>query len=223
MIVNEEHYIEFDQRALPSSGWKGSIPSAWVRALPDYAGGSLPDDHVPKPDLRAFCQFVANTHEACFVAVMAWGGMRRSSARSAWNERHRWLPIVEELRGGGISRTGAYKRFHNARVPGLAPAYFTKLIHFLRPERDGYILDQWTAKSVSLLFGHGIISITREGWVDRTNDATVYGRYCEAVERLAEKRGITSEAAEEMMFSRGGKAKQPWRQYVVQNWPMRRQ
>lgn len=136
---------------------------------------------------------------------------------------NRWLPIVEGLRRGGISRIGAYERFHIARVPGLAPAYFTKLIHFLRPERDGYILDQWTAKSVSLLFGHGIISITKEGWVDRTNDATVYARYCEAVERLAERRGITSEAAEEMMFSRGGKAKQPWRQYVVQKWLIHRQ
>lgn len=87
MIVNEEHYIEFDQRALASSDWKGSIPSAWVKALPDYAGGSLPNNHVSKPELHAFCRSAENTQEACFVAVMAWGGMRRSSGRAAWDER----------------------------------------------------------------------------------------------------------------------------------------
>ncbi|KIU28818.1 hypothetical protein SR39_25145 [Methylobacterium radiotolerans] len=88
----------------------------------------------------------------------------------------------------------------------------------MRPEGDGYILDQWTGKSVALLFGPGIIAIRQDGWILRANDATVYGRYCDAVDQLAERVGVTGEVAEEMMFSRGGRTKQPWRQYVIRNW-----
>lgn len=71
---------------------------------------------------------------------------------------------------------------------------------------------------MSLLFTESIVTITAAGWVTRLNDALVYQRYCEAVEYLAARFGVTGEVAEEMMFSRGGKVKHPWRQYVRTNW-----
>lgn len=216
-MINQAHFVEFERRAQADSGWKGSVPSAWVKALPAYVGGRVPDKHVDRNDLRTFCQSAENSSEACFVACMAWGGMRRSHGRDAFAERARWLPVMESLRGGGLSRTEAYRQFRDARVSGLAPAYFTKLIHFMRPERDGYVLDQWTAKSVGLLFEQRFITI-RGGWVTRENDDRVYGRYCDAVEHLAERIGSTPDAAEELMFSKGGLKKQSWRQYVVGHW-----
>lgn len=221
-MIHEGHYLEFARLAQAQSGWKGSIPSAWVRSLPNYTGGDVPERHLKRAELRAFCQSASNSSEACFVACMAWGGMDRRNGAKALGVRSALLAMIDGIRRGGISRTEAYDRFHSAVVPGLAPAYFTKLIHFMRPEGDGYILDQWTGKSVALLFGPGIVAIRQDGWVHRANDARIYGRYCDAVDQLAQRVGVTGEVAEEMMFSRGGRTKQPWRQYVIRNWKTER-
>ncbi len=128
----------------------------------DYDGGPLPTEPVNRTDLRAFCRSPSSSPEACFIACMAWGMMRGANPQLAWTHRHRWLSIVERLRDGGISRADAYALFHNEQIPGLRTAYFTKLIYFLRPETDGYILDQWTGKSVALLFEPRFIVITKK-------------------------------------------------------------
>jgi hypothetical protein len=133
-MIHEGHYLEFTRLAQAESGWKGSIPSAWVRSLPSYAGGDVPERHLKRGELRAFCQSVSNSSEACFVACMAWGGMDRRNGAKALGVRSALLAMIDGIRRGGISRTEAYERFHSAVVPGLAPAYFTKLIHFMRPE-----------------------------------------------------------------------------------------
>lgn len=216
--VHDTHFAEFTRIAQPYSGWTGAIPARWALALPNYAGGSLPAGRLTRQVLRTFCSDAANSAEACFVACMAWGGMNRAHGRDAWSERSKWVPIVEQMRAGGLCRAEAYQRFDAAAVTGLGPAYFTKLIFFARPEADGFILDQWTGKSVSLLFTAPIVTITAAGWVTRMNDALVYQRYCEAIEHLAATLGVTGEVLEEMMFSRGGRVKHPWRQYVLTNW-----
>lgn len=218
MTIHDTHFAEFTRIAQPYSGWTGAIPARWALALPNYTGSSLPADRLTRQELRTFCSDVVNSAEPCFVACMAWGGMNRSHGRDAWSERSKWVPIIERMRAGELCRVEAYGRFHDAAVTGLGPAYYTKLIFFTRPEPDGFILDQWTGKSVSLLFIAPIVTITAAGWVTRVNDALFYQRYCEAVEHLAAKLGVTGDVAEEMMFSRGGKVKHAWRQYVRENW-----
>lgn len=195
----------------------GGIPASLGKTLIDYKGGPLPASTVPRANLKAFCRSPDTTPEACFVACMAWGMMRGKNPHLAWAHRHLWFPIVERLRDGGISRAAAYDLFHEADIPGLGPAFFTKLIFFLRPDADGYILDQWTAKSVSLLFVPQFITINREGWVTRANGATTYQRYCEVVEHLAEIGEEDAVTIEQKMFA-GGRKVLPWRRYIRQHW-----
>jgi hypothetical protein len=149
---------------------------------------------------------------------MAWGGMHRKHGRTAWAERERWLPLVRQLRCTDVSRSAAYEAFDRLRIQGLGPAYFTKLIYFLRQCDDGYILDQWTGKSVSILFDQNFIEFDHGGLVSRKNPAHVYERYCVNVEHLARRIGKGPPETEELLFSRGGRSKHPWREYVVSNW-----
>ena len=214
----QAHYASFVKLAEAGLGWKGFVPRDWARCIPGCFVESLPDHHLSRSQLRDFCQDARTTNENAFIACMAWGGMNRRHGRVAWTDRDRWLPIVARLRAGGVSREDAYEAFLQANVAGLGPAYFTKIIYFVRPEKDGYILDQWTAKSISLMFTPVFISVTQIGWVSRMNGAEVYSRYCNAVERIAQKLDISAEITEEMMFSRGGRKKHVWRTYVAKNW-----
>src|SRR5690606_3910358 len=120
----------------------------------------------------------------------------------------------------------AYQRFSvlraDGRLPGMGPAFFTKLIFFMGQSPRGYILDQWTARSVNLLFCDDPIKLLPGGFVSDANDATAYERFCTRVEQLAP---ILSEAtgqphcgeeAERAIFSRGGKRAGKWRRYVRQ-------
>ena len=54
-----------------------------------------------------------------------------------------------------LCRVGAYKQFHRLvnekKLTHMGPAYFTKLIYFLGSKQNGYIMDQWTARSMNLL------------------------------------------------------------------------
>ncbi|MPR11501.1 hypothetical protein FS320_26650 [Microvirga tunisiensis] len=117
-----------------------------------------------------------------------------------------------------MTRSEAYGLFESTPIAGLGPAYFTKLIFFLLQSNDGYILDQWTGKSVSILFEPCFIAFDHSGYVARRNSAHVYERYCRNVEALAERLDLAASRTEELLFSRGGRPKHPWRHYVVQNW-----
>lgn len=216
MRLHHRHHAEF-MRLGPPASWTGGIPASWAAALIDYEGGPLPTSTINRADLRAFCRSPDTTPEACFVACMAWGMMRGKNRRLSWEQRHLWVPIVERLREGGVSREAAYALFHEADIPGLRTAFFTKLIFFLRPDPDGYILDQWTAKSVSLVLVPQFITINRYGWVTPANDANIYRRYCEIVEHLAQVAVEDATIIEDKMFA-GGRKVQPWRQYVREHW-----
>ena len=114
-------------------------------------------------------------------------------------------------------------------MPGVAPAYFTKLIFFLMPENEkkprGYIMDQWTSSSINLLFGSKIIHTKiskkrrdgdelEETVVDKNTEVN-YEYFCKAVETVADLLEIEPMATEEMMFSNGGTKKGDWRKHVI--------
>jgi hypothetical protein len=201
-----------------------------------WGNGFLREDGLPRialnrHQLTKFCSEPGNTDEACYIACMAWGGMRRNHGKTSWEMREVWKPIVAHLRTGATTRIEAYRDFNSAKIVGLGPAYFTKLIFFLRPELKGYILDQWTAKSISILFKQRFIDIQGDNrkkrhHVTRSNDAQIYDRYCSAVETLANelkkiagKEDASGDMVERMLFSLGGKSsKGAWRSYVIQHW-----
>ena len=159
--------------------------------------------------------------------IFAWGGINRKHACSALQSFVGWEPIISNLRSEKCSSIEAYNQFYELRkskkLSGIGPAYYTKLIFFCHPKHDGYIMDQWTARSVNLLVDQteAHVRLNKSKYfqgVSDTNDQRVYEKFCNNVERLAKKcgKGDPSEI-EEALFSKGGRNKLDWRRYVIKH------
>lgn len=178
--------------------------------------------------------------EACALSTMAWGGMQRGNARRAWAARQYWLALCQALRDAVHTRETGFEAFlmlrRGGRLPGMGPAYFTKLLFFAIPKADAYILDQWTARSIHTLTGQGLVPPIRKDYVsakkarahnapsilrvfvnDRLNVAH-YVAYCEHVEQLASRLDWCAHHVEERLFSNGGKSPHEWRAHVMTAW-----
>ena len=143
------------------AGPVGRPPSDWVityglnnlEGLPD-----LPDQMLDRAEVREICQNPEYPVLYGYICAMAWGGQgaggRGRYVVDSWNARNLIISRLENLRANNLNRRDAYNLFLNDnRVPGLGPAYFTKLLYFFSPEPTYYIMDQHTARSVNLLTG----------------------------------------------------------------------
>jgi hypothetical protein len=141
-----------------------------------------------------------------------------------WERRTSWVPTLEKLRTEEemLSRDRAFRELHELRtacsLPGMRAPYFTKLIFFLRPVADGYIMDQWTAKSVNLLVGRDVVKLDRNGYVTDENGAEDYETFCQTIDCLRVPLGkqFGHEVEEKLMSEGHGKGE--WRNYVIANW-----
>lgn len=159
--------------------------------------------------------------------ILAWGGINRKHACLALQSFSRWEPIISELRNKKCSSIEGYRQFYklrkNKELSGIGPAYYTKLIFFCHPNHDGYIMDQWSARSVNLLLNQSDerIRLNKSKYfqgVSDYNDKCVYKKFCCDVERLAKECGIRDPGQiEEALFSKGGRNKLDWRRYVIQH------
>lgn len=234
---NDTHLEAFTRLGANRQDFVGRQPKAWaisVGADVDvYAG--LPDKHLNRDYLKAMCNVDGIdgifTSEQCFLAIMAWGGMQVNHGRRVWNVRKDLIEIIGSLRDGSLSRSDAYEQFQRfrARNPGcgMGPAFYTKLIFFAHPCHDGYIMDQWTARSINLLRDteHDAFSMhmTKAGKAYRVSDrncARTYEEFCLTIEELAKRLGISPEAVEERLFCHGGRNPGDWRAYVRRHWPI---
>ena len=160
--------------------------------------------------------------EELSIAILSWGGMNREHGRSLF-QHNDWLDIVKRMRNNDIkTRKEAYDLFQvlrkNKKLKGMGPAYFTKLICFVNPNLKGYIMDQWTSKSINLLFDNKIVALTNSGHVADKNNASIYEDFCLKIEYLSELLKLNPIDLEENLFSNGGINKGKWRQFVVDNW-----
>lgn len=241
MPFNERHLSAFlttldagGARAAPST-WTGpAAPKVWAEQV---AGGQWPALSSNKQDRdQVKGALVSLADEEAWLTIMAWGGQHRKSARSSWQEREKWIPIVRALRAGDIAASEAYNLFAKEQVKGTGPAYFTKIIYFLDQGKGprGYIMDQWTAKSMDLLqsrvYGDNLPDLRWQGvsprirkgkiygWhgtVARHNGAKVYDRFCRFVEQLAKFTERRPDDIEEALFAGSRK---PWREHVIAHW-----
>jgi len=204
--------------------WRGRRYRGWAETLTREIFERLPDEQHTRHQLRALVRDAHLTDREIYLAVMAWGGQRMKHAKSSWAGIDRLEPILRELRLGQICRFEGYRRFREVtwerddRVKGLGPAFYTKLLFFVPAASTGYIMDQWTAKSMQLLIddnGKGPAIKIVGGCVAASNDEKIYERFCQFVEMLAERYGISADNAEELVFSGSGER---WRSYVVGNW-----
>lgn len=173
-----------------------------------------------RPTLLNYCQNPENDDLHVTVAVLAWGGMRRDHATTLFNTDG-WQIVVQGIRNGAIeTKETAFQEFQqlrNVARNGLGIGYFTKLICFLNPELNGYILDQWTGKSVNLLTGQPHVNISPAGWVNDNNTAQVYQTFCSYIDELSQELGLNGLDTEERIFSTG-RGQGAWRNYLIANY-----
>lgn len=230
--INVEHFANL-LKPVPKTVWRGHNPVSWVTSIrfkPDVV--SHFDTHrQTREELRTFI----SRHKdpvVQFAAVMAWGGMRHRNGRKSLKSENTWRNLIADLSNPSISRSEAFQAFithrkdrkSSAFLHGVGVAYFTKLLFFIRPTSDAYILDQWTGKSINLLFGdaankHPIVKFDGNTISDR-NTADDYERFCLCIEALAIKLAVSPSEAEERIFSNGGGNGKDgaWRAYVKNKW-----
>jgi len=203
-----------------SQGPVGMSPMAWASSVNYQApAGALSKVKFCRNRVRAYCQSADHKPEDCFVTIMAWGGtaLRLPHRQKAWAARDRWIDTVEFLRNELLTREDAYTTLRslkmNGHLPGLGPAFFTKLIFFMLPDPHGYIMDQWLGKSINLLAGKPVVKMDGE-CVSLRNTSANYEQFCAEVDCLATKLQLSPGATEQALFSRGGRHPEPWRLYV---------
>ena len=220
--MNKTHLDYFRDRSEREHPWTGNKLRDWWTSVFGDQPTRLQPSTVSRDKLKSICANSDYSNREALAAVMAWGGMRRSHGRGLIVNLEKICDIVGNLRCGQLSRDGAYSQFfelrRNGQLRGMGPAYYTKLIFFCSPKHDGFIMDQWTSKSINLIYDTRVVDLTYAGHVSDKNDATTYVKFCHAVEELAQKGGWTTEEAEMRLFSYGGKTKGLWREYVIKNW-----
>jgi hypothetical protein len=176
--------------------------------------GFDPNAPLRRFQVRFLCRNSQINDFQAYAFVMAWGGQRMSHFRSSANDNH-LLDLVKQLRTSKLSRSEDFERCRAAcaGIKGLGISFFSKLLYFLRPKTDAYILDQWIAKSLSVLFNPSPVRMAPWGGPHPMTTATEYDACCEAIEQLGLKLGGWSgDQVEQLLFDRpGGK----WRTYVT--------
>ncbi|MFZ4410867.1 MAG: hypothetical protein ACOYOH_26225 [Paracraurococcus sp.] len=195
------------------------------------------EQHGTKPNRDGLFGLVTAGHQdtmtLCAV-ILAWGGMHVRHGKALFRAGPKWRAVAEEVRFGGLSRTKAYSLFHKLRaegaLPGMGPAFFTKLVFFLRGKDAadlGYIMDQWTGCSVNLLTGNpnAVLMNATYAWsgatklrsafqVSDANDAAHYERFCYVIDSIADEVSLTPIDAELLLMSQG-RGRGTWRRHVL--------
>lgn len=223
-----------------SPTWPGANVQKWANSLRPGLGEEfrLPANTLSRTDLREMWLTPEISTHACFLSTMAWGGMRRSNGRAAWDAQQHWLPICDEMRAGELTRHQAFSGFrdlrHANKLPNMGPAYFTKLLFFSRPAADAYILDQWTVRSMHMLTNNSswlkvqLDHSSAKRALDKPDalrmtvtdgvTANEYEQYCSNVEQLAEVLTLHPHSLEEHLFGSEGRSPSLWREYLMKNW-----
>jgi len=229
----QDHFEQFkslsllDQSIAQIDIQLGAGPKTWFKWIHnekkmDFDLDLLSTEKVSREFIFSLVQNKEVDIKICIISILAWGGMNRSHGLNLFSGKQDFISLCERIRNGELSRKEAYAEFSDLRqknlLKGMGPAYYTKLIFFLMPNKPmGYIMDQWTSRSINLLFEPKIIKTSIDKklahTVKDTNTADNYEMFCVCVEKIAEKMKLTPQTIEMMMFSTGrGKGK--WRNYL---------
>jgi hypothetical protein len=220
--MNEIHLNYLIQIGDNDQGYVGNNSLIWANQIaPDLNFDNYLNRQFNRYELFEYCQNINNDNLNVLVAILSWGGMRRNNARRLFNNLGFVLNLVDNLRNNVYpTRQIAFSTIQDNRVNGLLPGlgigFFTKLICFLSPNLNGYIMDQWVAKSINLLTDQNLVNIYNNRVVDNNNSDT-YEQFCLHIDNLAQLLNCTGFEAEKRIFS-VGHGKGIWRNYLVQNY-----
>ncbi|MGN5953153.1 hypothetical protein ACP6L2_00925 [Sphingobacterium lactis] len=216
-----EYFLAIQDESKPFTG-PNSL--SWIKFVvgKEYQNKKL-DRSLYRDDLLDFCEDTNNADFDCLLAILSWGGMHREHGKDLLKEPSSILDITFKLRNNYFAtRQDAFEYIQEKRklglLPGLGIGYFTKLICFLAPQLNGYIMDQWVAKSINLITRKNITHIDKIGWVTDKNNKINYENFCSEIDQIAQKLNISGYKAEEKLFSIGGRNKGKWRKFVVESY-----
>lgn len=192
--------------------------------------GILPNRQLSRSDIFDICNSSQYSLLYKTVCIFAWGFMSKKNPRiffENWTKNeNRINNILIQFQQGNIDRVSAYNLLNHPQLPGCGPAFFTKLLYFFS-NGQSYIMDQWTGKSIELLFldDARIGIIINNGSIARRNNGATYEAFCTRIERLTSvlnnqtKKNLTAEMTEEILFSNGGRGNKQgaWRKYLKEN------
>lgn len=205
----------------------GDSPQVYLDKLNTLCKTSLtwptshPTGQLTRDDLRKLCRDTKVDVLVAYAAVMAWGGRgvdsRNYRLSLEADSRTALIAILTHLRVSKANRQTDFSAMQKAaaNIKGLGISFYTKLLFFFREKPDAYILDQFTAKSVNLLFDPCPIILTTSGYPHPDNTPEAYEWFCAAAEALAASRTPPhtwcGEQVEQAMFDvRGG----AWRKHL---------
>ncbi len=221
--MNELHLNYLIQIGENDQGYVGNNSLRWTNhVLPDSNFDNYLNRQFNRYELFEYCQNINNDNLNVLAAILSWGGMRRDHGRLLFNNLEFVLNLVNDLRTGSYqTRKKAFSTFQDYRanglLPGLGIGYFTKLICFLSPNLNGYIMDQWVGKSINLLTGQNVVNISGNNWVNDNNSADAYEIFCNHIDNLAIILNCPGFEAERRIFS-VGRGKGAWRKYLIMNY-----
>lgn len=224
MQYNLTHFDFFEKSLSYNQSWIGNDVKRWWDYVTDGKSTTLPSSKLNRSELKQLCsKGSAYSNEECLGAVMAWGGQNRKHGKTLFSRFDEIESIIENMRSGNLDCIGAYQKFDQIwqlnKPLGMGAAYFTKLIFFCEPSHQGFIMDQWTSKSTNLLCDKNIVHL-QQGHVSKKNSHNTYRQFCEIVQDIARKLNVSAENIEMAMFSKGGRKKEKWRQYVVNTYKL---
>ncbi|MBS0454152.1 MAG: hypothetical protein JSS14_22845 [Proteobacteria bacterium] len=224
---HQRHWMTFSGIPFVPQGPFGQRPANWAAAhgIPAQPGHPLPTKVLTRQQVRIECQDPSKPVLHGYICAMAWGlqgaGPTQAHVATAWADRAAIEHRLLQLRAGGLTREQAYDLFANNPIPGLGPSYFTKLVYFFRPDDTvGYIMDQWTGKSINLITGHHVVRIYSDS-PSALNTWENYESFCRVIDFVATQQGCTGDQVEQRLFSQNGQHRRPrgaWRNHVRSNW-----
>lgn len=204
----------------------GYSPKAWADKYDiEHNFIKLPNTLLDRSALNEIC---ANQNSLfAYICIMAWGlqGSGPGASKNvieAWKNRSLIKEKIDALKKGELNRIEAYDLFCGSnKVPGLGPAYFTKLLCFFSPKKDMYIMDQWTTKAILLLTNKNIIKHSKTG-PTQANDGHNYELFCRFIDDLTSIiQAQNGQEVEQRLFSNGalhGNSRGVFRQFIFDKW-----
>ena len=209
------HFVVLHSIPIKKQGAVGKSPLSFAKTI-GYKSSKLPPKKMTRDDIVAFCKSTTNLLDK-FVVIMAWGGSRIDHMQmliKAHVEVAEFMTAIQKSKSR-IEAFSIYQDFRTkGKLRGLGISFATKVIYFLMHAKPhGYILDQWTAKSMTLLSPAKCIPISSAGLPLPTITPLDYEDFCKFIESLAKSLGCTPDEAETHIFSEG-RGKGVWREHL---------
>jgi hypothetical protein len=218
-MYNKNHLDVFIQSLAETGTWRGQNAKDWYSYISDDVSDLL-DHTFVRHDFLNDNRTNKLSNRELSIAILSWGAMNRKHGSTLFRHED-WLQLVTDIRNDRVDRKDAYQSFKalrsQKRLTGMGPAYYTKLICFLNRDLKGYIMDQWSAKSINLLLNRPLVALTSSGMVSDSNSADTYEEFCQCIESLSKIIQKNPLETEEALFSFGGRRKGMWRKYVIDN------